>query len=152
VSLSSAAARVAITDPLLSTGSGTFVGPVIGPSSGTGVYLRLANYGYGTPSGQFSYGSEWVDYANGHTYRQTTSASGSSWQLWLEIRPEGVALGAALVSPSAPTGMPYISALNGVGPPTGAPTTRSGMMPLVIDTNGKLWAYVGSTWKGVALT
>lgn len=147
-----ATGRQQILDPTLvclQTAAGP--APVIGPTGTGGVYLRCTTYGYAAPVGLFTYGSEIIDTAGAHTYRQAAAQGGTNWVLWFEIRPEGVALGAALVDPTTPTGMPYISLLNGAGPP-GVPTVRGGMVPLVIDSNGKLWSYVNSIWRGVALT
>lgn len=123
--------------------------PVIGGTSAGGVTLRVNAYGFVAPAGNFNYGSRYVDYANGHEYIQTASPYGSSWNLWKEARPEGIAVGAAAVPPSTPTGLPYISRLTAAGPPSAAPTVRSGMTPMVIDSAGKIWIYEGS-WKGVA--
>lgn len=67
------------------------------------------------PTGRFAYGSEYVDYGNGHTYRQVSSSAGSSWQLWSEIRPEGVVVGGPNVNPSSLAGVVYIATLNNAG-------------------------------------
>lgn len=145
--------RQTVTDvTVVFTTTGGSVGPVVGPSGGTGgVYMRVANHGYYAPSGRFTYGSEYVDYGNGHTYKQVSSPAGTAWQVWQEIRPEGVLAGAANVTPAVPTGLPYLPMLNNAGgAPTAAPTTRTGMVPLVVDAAGKLWIYIGGAWQGVA--
>lgn len=130
----------------------TAIGPaaVVGPSSGQGVYVELNMYGFASPIGLFAYGSRIVDYGNGHTYRQT-AIIGNSWQVWQEIRPEGVVAGAANVSPSAPSGLPYLPLTTGAGAPTGVPTANTGRAPVVFDNTGAMFVYAAGAWKGVTV-
>jgi hypothetical protein len=46
----------------------------------------------------------------------------------------------------------FVSIPSTAGTPTGVPTLKTGLVPLVMDTSGsKLWAHIGGTWKSVAL-
>lgn len=56
------------------------------------------------------------------------------------------------IATTATSGFIYASSC--AGTPTGTPTTFTGSVPLVIDTStgtGKLWAYIGGAWVGIAL-
>jgi len=47
----------------------------------------------------------------------------------------------------------FVSIPGCAGTPTGAPTLKTGLVPLVVDTTDvKLYAYIGGAWKGVALS
>lgn len=56
-----------------------------------------------------------------------------------------IQLGGSSVTTTATNGFPYIPTC--AGTPTGTPTTKTGLAPLVVDsTNNKLYVYVGGTW------
>jgi hypothetical protein len=60
--------------------------------------------------------------------------------------------GTAALATTATDGFLYLESC--AGPPTGVPTTFTGRVPIVIDTTtvtGKIWVYVGGTWRGIAV-
>lgn len=60
------------------------------------------------------------------------------------------AIGTGALATTATNGFPYIPTC--AGTPTGTPTAKTGMVPLIYDsTNNKLYAYNGA-WKSVTLT
>lgn len=60
-------------------------------------------------------------------------------------------LGNAALATTATAG--FVSLPSTPGAPTGAPTLKTGLVPVSIDsTNNKLWAYIGGAWKGVVLS
>jgi hypothetical protein len=62
-----------------------------------------------------------------------------------------LALGNPSPATTATTAFPYIPVM--AGTPTGVPTAETGYAPLVFDSVAKkLWAYLGGSWVGVALT
>lgn len=62
-----------------------------------------------------------------------------------------VIVGKAVLANSATDGFLYLPSV--AGTPTGVPAAKTGTAPVVLDTTaGKLWAYTGGSWKGIALT
>lgn len=63
---------------------------------------------------------------------------------------ENVAVGDAALATTATDGFLYITSM--AGPPTGTPTVKTGLTPIVVDsTNDDLYVYVGGAWKSTAL-
>jgi len=61
-----------------------------------------------------------------------------------------VSLGTAALATTATDGFLYLDSC--AGTPSGVPTSKTGRVPVVIDTTGsKLWAYIGGAWKSAAL-
>ena len=61
-----------------------------------------------------------------------------------------VVLGRTAPATTATAGFPYLPVM--AGTPTGVPTAQAGFVPMVVDSTGnKLWVYVNSAWKGVAV-
>lgn len=149
LTITTSSARVQVMDPVI--WAATTKPPVAGPTSAGGITMRAASYGFVAVTGNFNYGSRYTDFANGHEYIQTAAPNGTAWNLWSEVRPEGVVIGAAAPVLAAPTGLPYIPRLTTPGPPTAVPTARAGMTPFCVDSNGKFWLYEGA-WKGAATT
>jgi hypothetical protein len=59
-------------------------------------------------------------------------------------------MGTAAIATNATDGFTSIASC--AGAPTGVPTLKTGLVPLVIDsTNSKLYAYIGGAWKAVTL-
>jgi len=56
----------------------------------------------------------------------------------------------AVIANAATDGFVHIPTV--AGTPSGTPTLKTGLVPLVVDTTAsKLWAYIGGAWKSVAL-
>ena len=96
--------------------------------------------GTGTPRPlQFTYGG-----TNVLDYGVTTTGA---WTI-----QNSVILGTGALATTATSGFLYLDSC--AGAPTGVPAAATGRVPIVIDTStgtGKLWAYIGSTWRGIAL-
>ena len=61
-----------------------------------------------------------------------------------------VVIGTGALATGAANGFFYILTAN--GQPTGVPVSFTGRAPLVVDAaNKKLWVFIGSAWRGVAL-
>jgi trimeric autotransporter adhesin len=63
-----------------------------------------------------------------------------------------IVVGNAAIATNATNGFLYLDSC--AGPPTGTPTTFTGRVPIVIDTTtvtGKIWVYIGGTWRGIAV-
>jgi len=62
---------------------------------------------------------------------------------------QNISIGTAAISTTATNGFLYIPTC--AGAPTGTPTAKTGLAPMVYDsTNNKFWMYDGG-WIGVAL-
>lgn len=63
---------------------------------------------------------------------------------------QNVSVGTAALATTATDGFLYIPTC--AGAPTGVPTTKTGLAPMVFDTtNSKFWIYTGGAWKGIIL-
>lgn len=79
------------------------------------------------------------DVRNGATIRMEVWAGGS-----IILSPNGA------LATSATDGFTYLPSC--AGPPTGVPTSKTGNIPMVVDsTNSKLYMYIGGAWKSVTL-
>lgn len=101
-----------------------------------------ANLTGGTPSGNLSLGGGTIVWNNNGTKYLKFSGAGSFGRT------------AAALATNATDGFFYMP--GSLGTPTGVPSgllTYVGGIAMVIDgVNGKLWCYINSAWKGVALT
>ena len=71
----------------------------------------------------------------------------------LQATAGGVINAAGAIATTATSGFMYNASC--AGTPTGVPTTVTGSVPFIFDTStgtGKLWAYIGGSWVGVALS
>jgi hypothetical protein len=143
-----------ITDMWVGNGetNATPLGVVMHATGGNGLNIAGATYtiagGIGTGSG-----------IGGSLIFQTAAATGSSstantlvTQLTIDQKGN-VVVGNAAIATTATDGFLYVDSC--AGPPTGVPTTFTGRVPIAVDTTtvtGKFWAYIGGTWRGIALT
>jgi hypothetical protein len=89
--------------------------------------------------------------AGSNTFEVTIGGIGTSDRA-LEIDGnKNVVIGNGALSTSATDGFFYADSC--AGTPSGTPTTKSGRIPVVIDSsNSKLYAYIGGAWKSVTLS
>lgn len=79
-----------------------------------------------------------------------TSDIGTPATLPTEMNPNGgpVLLGKAAPAQNDPSNLVYLPAM--AGPPTAAPPTYPGLVPIVFDVaNARIYSYVGGAWKQV---
>ena len=110
-------------------------------TSGSGVYF----YQNGTSTGLVDvYSSQMHVYAQGATNPLLLGTNNAEK---MRIDSNGnVSIGTAAISTSATDGFLYIPTC--AGTPTGTPTTKTGLAPMVVDsTNNKLYVYISGAWR-----
>lgn len=112
-------------------------------TSGSGVYFQQN----GTSVGLVDvYSSQMHVYAQGATNPLLLGTNNAEK---MRIDSNGnVSIGTAAISTSATDGFLYIPTC--AGTPTGTPTTKTGLAPMVVDsTNNKLYVYIGGAWRAM---
>ncbi len=122
----------------------------------TSVYQRFAKSGtLKTIVGVDDGGTLIAEAGNGDTVMRAEaslwfSAGGANERGFIDSAGNA-ALGGAALANNATNGFFYVPQVSGT--PTGTPATKSGRVPIQIDTSGsKLWAYIGGAWKSVTLS
>lgn len=82
---------------------------------------------------------------------KTDAASGLTERFRVDAKGNAIApYSSAAIATNATNGFLYIPSC--AGTPTGAPTSYTGRVPLVMDTtNSKLYSYISGSWKSVTL-
>ncbi|MGH8882489.1 MAG: hypothetical protein ACRD0P_34940, partial [Stackebrandtia sp.] len=103
-------------------------------------------------------GFRWLDDAATPALTNLVQLNPADWQVKLGGTQQmmltklgALVHGSTQLGAATTDGFFYVRSISGA--PTGVPTARTGTVPMTVDpTAGKLWAYVGGTWKGVTLT